>query len=230
MANQTNSVAKKLFLSKTGKNMFLWVTVCSIVSAISIVISITLIQRILFINKVINEKGITTKILSNNNSEIPKLQDAIRALNSNQNLINIKAHDSDEPIQVILDALPSEFNSAGLGSYLQELVAKYSEGLNISAVSVGTQDYASTDVSVPSEKVSGAFEIPISFAAEGPEVEVKNFLKNLEKSIRALDIRLVSIVDSPKEGVSKNVTVSFSGVAYYQPSKTIKIQEKELKQ
>jgi len=228
MAQLTNTVAKKIFLTKTGKSMFIWVTVCSIISSVAVVVSIALTQRIFFINKVIDEKNKTINDLKLNNSEIPKLQDSVRALNSNQNLIDSKARESDEPVQVVLDALPSELNTAALGSYLDELRSKYSNGVDVSNIGIGPSDYTSTSSSLNSTKVAGAYEIPVTFNLEGSQENVINFLTNLERSVRAIDIRTISSLISPKEGVSNNIKVDLSGVVYYQPAKTIKVEEKAL--
>ena len=222
--DKLNSASKKTILQKTGKNMFVWVTIASIACSVSIVFSIILIQRIFFINTLIDEKNKTLKTLSSNNDAIPKLQNSVRALNSNQELINAKARESDDPVQVVLDALPTEPNYPALGASFQQVLLNNRPGIKILGLTVN-QTATGSGSSNQSTKHPGLYEMPFSFSAQGNTASLINLLTYLEKSIRVVDTKTLSISSSGDEQL-----LSISGVAYYQPPKTIEVKTKEIKQ
>jgi len=216
------NTSKKRFFSSLGLKMFLWVTLASVICSVSVVFSIIMIQRILFVNKVIDEKGKSLKVLTVNNTAISNLRTEIQNLNYDENLISSKAQQTDQAIQVILDALPVEANYPALGSSLQRVLLINSQGVQVNSFSVSQ---LSSTVGVASSKIPGAYEMAFSFSAVGSSSSMVEFLKRLEKSIRVVDSVSYNISGASADRVS----LVFNGVVYYQPVKTLKITEKEVK-
>lgn len=225
MQKDSKSSNKRSLLQQTSKNMFVWVTFSSIVCSVSIVFSIILIQRILFINKVVDEKNKTVKTLKSNNDAVPALQNEIRALNSNQDLINAKARASDDALQVVLDALPTESNYAALGASFQQVLLTNTPGITVLSLGVNQAAVSSSSGAVESKKIPGVYEMNFSFSVKGSTSALTNFLVYLEKSIRVLDTKTMSI-----SGLGDEQILNITGVAYYQPAKNIKVETKEIKQ
>lgn len=233
---KTTTQGKKKFLQKSGKNMFAWVTIASIMCSVSIVFSVILFQRIFFINKVIDEKNKTLNTLASNNHAIPSLEDAVRALNSNQDLISAKARQTDDAVQVVLDALPTDSNYPALGASFQQVLLNNKPDIEVLSLSVNQSNAAAS--LVESKKIPGVYEMSFDFSVQGSPESILDFLKYLEKSIRAIDTkkmtiyaRLITTKDEKGNPVQKQANVlSISGVTYYQPVKEIKVETKEIKQ
>jgi len=91
MDNSNNALRKRTQIAKTNRNMLIVVIVVSVIVGISIVASIFLFQRIRHVQKEIDAKSETESTLVKNNKILPDLQDKIKALNSNQALMDSKA-------------------------------------------------------------------------------------------------------------------------------------------
>jgi cell division protein FtsL len=230
MADKDTSLRKRAQIAKAGKNMFIWVIIASILLSIAIVVSIILVQRIISVNNTIGQKNKTLQILKNNNKAIPDLENAVRALNSNQSLIDSKANLTDEAVQVVLDALPSEANSLTLGASFQQILLPSATGdisiesLSVTPISgVESADSGTTSTSSTNTNVSGIKPIEFNFAVKGSTDSLIALLKRLESSIRVIDTTNVKIESS---GSQQLMTVS--GQAYYQPARVFKVTTKKM--
>ena len=106
-----SSIRKRQQIFKANRMMFLWVAMASAVIGFALVISISLMQRIIYNQKVIGEKNKTYSTLANNNKKVSQLEDQIKTINYSSDVLKkLRAKDSDDPIQVVLDALPSDSN------------------------------------------------------------------------------------------------------------------------
>lgn len=227
MAAVKTSVKKRTLIARANKNMFIWVAIVSAVLGIVVVASIILVQRIAHMNRVIDAKSTTLSNLKSNNSAIPDLQNNIRALNSNQALIDSKAKSTDEAVQVVLDALPSEANSLALGASFQSVLLAGISGVTVDSITVdpvfGVESLGEgTVVSTTSE--SGVPTISFRFSVRGDLLKLIEVLNRLEKSIRVIDTKKVKI---ESQGNKQILTVE--GVAYYQPTVVVNQTQKVIK-
>lgn len=226
MADIKTSLKKRTLIAKSNKEMFIWVAIVSGILSISIVGSIIIIQNIFHMNKVIDYKSKTLSNIEYNNSAIPQLQDSVRALNSNQALIDSKARPSDEAIQVILDALPSEANSLALGASFQKVLLYGVDGVKIESITVDPVagvEAISGDGTVQLSSQANASVISYRFSVSGPLLQLIEVLKRLEKSIRVIDTTKVKIEN---QGTSQILSVE--GVAYYQPSIQLELTKEKI--
>jgi hypothetical protein len=142
--------------------------------------------------------------------------------------------DETQPVQVVLDALPSDANSAALGSSLQEKFLNDSgltiESLNVDPVA-GVESQTNTNVQDASSSGSttntGTHEITFRFSVSSTVSNasvLKNLLQKLERSIRAIDITALSI-----ETQGSKIVMTAEGHAYYEPAKTVDLKDKTVK-
>lgn len=218
------SAGKRQQIYKSGRTMFAWVAGASVIAGFAVVVAGFLIQRIVFESKAVVEKQNTVNTLQANNKAVDKLRDEIRVLNTNAALSSVKLNDNEEPLRVILDALPADNNALALGASVQSLVARTSD-VKLESFQVGEDVATSDDTAKLGSSVKGVQQIPftMSISAANPDA-LRDVLKNLEKSIRVIDIDAMTI----EQGDSR-VVMTVNGHGYYLPAKTIQLTKKEVK-
>lgn len=220
------AIRKRAQIAKANKVMFISVAIASAVLSLSVVCSYFLIQKLVFNEKILSEKQHTISTLYNDNSVVNQLTNNIRALNSNQSLISNQTSTDDQPIQVVLDALPSSSNSLALGASLQsdKLLLGVS-GLNIESLSMNDTSASNSTTETNTSSLSTANSIGFSFTVTA--ADNKSFydaLVKLESSIRIINIQTIDI----QAGSTTN-TMTVNGIAYYQPTKTLTLYNKVVK-
>lgn len=231
MATPEAGLRKRQQISNANRMMFMWVAAVSAVVGIAIVGSVLLYQKAAFNERVLGVKDKTVATLRDNNKVIPELEDKIREMNTNQALRDSMAANETQPIRAVLDALPSEANSSALGSSLQ---AKFlnDPALRIESLTpdpvVGVESQTASNVQDASSTASAsANEITFRFAVStdiNNANALKDLLQRLERSIRAIDITSLKV-----ESQSNRLVLSVEGRAYYEPAKTVQLQEKTVK-
>jgi len=232
MPAQDVAIRKRQQIANANRMMFTWVAVVSAVVGIALVASLFLLQKAWFNEKILAEKGKTASTLVHNNEVIEKLKDEIRVLNTNEDLKSAMAPGESEPIQVVLDALPSEANSSALGSSLQEKFLNDSaltiESLNVDPV-VGVESQSDSNVQDASADSNSGGENQITFRfSVSTDVNnasaLKSLLQRLERSIRAIDITTLAI-----ETQGTKLVLTVDGHAFYEPAKTVELKDKTVK-
>ena len=221
------AIRKRNQIAKANRTMFLWIALASALIGAAVVVSIFFTQQLLYNEKVLIEQQKTVDTLKHNNSVIGSLQDEIRVLDTNPNLALVKANESDQAIQVILDALPSEANSLALGASLQNKLLTGVPGLQPiqslqvnPVVGVESEDTATTVDAGEGEAVENA--ITFTFAIAGTEDALRQVLENLERSIRTIEITTLRI-----ENQSNNtLLMTVSARAYYEPTVKLELKDK----
>jgi len=233
MAAGETAIRKRQQIANANRMMFLWVAAVSVVVGVAVVVSVFLVQKALFNEKVLGEKAKTASILSKNNKEVDELKNQIRVLNTNQALKDSMAPGEDQPIQVVLDALPDKANSSALGASLQEKFlndpALKLESLNIDPVlGVESQsDDSVQDASASSTDTGGENQITFRFAVSsdvGNANALKDLLQRLERSIRTIDISALTV-----ETQGTRLVLTVDGHAFYEPAKSVELKDKTVK-
>lgn len=224
-----SSIRKRQQIFKANRMMFLWVAMASAVIGFALVISISLMQRIIYNQKVIGEKNKTYSTLANNNKKVSQLEDQIKTINYSSDVLKkLRAKDSDDPIQVVLDALPSDSNRLALGSSLQNVLLANIPGSSLESMKV--ESTAEAGSVKKSTATTGAVEnnsLDVTFTLKinsGSEDSIREMLTRLEKSIRTFKVTNVKIEYSLDK---MNVTVTAK--AYYEPAKVVELTEKVVK-
>jgi hypothetical protein len=231
MAVQDVALRKRQQIANANRMMFTWVAVVSAVVGIALVISLFLLQKAWFNEKILAEKSKTASTLVHNNEVIGQLKDEVRVLNTNEALKSAMAPGENEPIQVVLDALPSEANSSAFGSSLQEKFLKDPaltiESLNVDPVA-GVESQSDSNVQDASDTASTGenqitFRFSVSADVNNPSA-LKSLLQRLERSIRAINITTLTI-----ETQGNRLVLTVDGYAFYEPAKTVELKDKTVK-
>lgn len=226
MANNSPALRKRQQIENANKTMFLWVAGAAAIVGIAGVLSVSMFERISFKQEVINEKRNTADVLKKNNEVATDLKDEIRVLNTNQALLDTPRIEGSEPLSVILDALPSMANSSAFGASLQQKLLRV-DGVTIDTLVVdpisGVEDTGDAVSSDDSEN-SISFRFTVS-AAGGQEAKLQEVLRNIERSIRIINITSVSL---EQQGAGGKITMSVEGEAFYQPATSVELKTKKV--
>lgn len=227
--NKDSALRKRTQIAKANRTMFLWIAGGSALVGFALVASIFLAQKLFFNEKVLAEKQATITTLEHNNSVVEDLESEVRALDTNQALSVAKAQDGDQAIQAILDALPSEANSLALGASLQTKLLAGIPNLTIETLQVDPvggvealgdevimEDTGATDL--------GAAAISFRFTVNGNQEAFRTVLSNLERSIRTIVITSIRITSGDSVD-----TMVVEANAFYEPAKTLQLQDKAVR-
>ena len=250
MAKETG-LRKRSQIKKANRTMFIWVASMSAIAMVCLVVSYHLVLSTFFKGRVIAAQmqtigNLDTSIKNTDSNNEESLGAQILALDTNENLAMVKANPEDQAIQVILDALPSTNNALSFGASLQKVLLVGPQGVNIKNItveSVGNEvieegvvqstdtaadaDSASTseDAVNNDEAISDSLSSrSFNFVVEGPETSLQEILQRLEKSIRTIYVKSISI---QRQGNANEMSVS--GNVFYQLEKTADLQEKVVK-
>lgn len=230
-AQQDTALRKRQQIANANRMMFLWVAGASVLVGIALVASIFLLQKAWFNEKVLAEKAKTASTLTENNKVVSNLKDQVRVLNTNQALKDSMNANESQPVQVVLDALPSDANSSALGASLQEKFlndgALTIESLNVDPV-VGVESNTDTAVEDASSSAATAdHQITFRFAVSTDATNasaLKSLLQKLERSIRAIDLTSLNI-----ETQGARLLLTVEGRSFYEPAKTVELKDKTVK-
>ena len=221
------AIRKRTQINKANRTMFLWIAAASAIVGAVIVVSIFLAQKLIYNEKVLAAKQDTVSTLSHDNAVVGDLQNQVRALDANSALSSVKANDTDQAIQVILDALPSDANSLALGASLQNKLLAGIQGLTLESIQVdpvvGIETLTGDPNSIASADGTTTTDnsITFQFVVSGSDTALKQVLQNLERSIRTIQVTSLKI---EIESQGPNMTVQ--GKAFYDPAKTLELQDK----
>jgi hypothetical protein len=220
------AIRKRTQIAKANKTMFLWIAIASALVGSALVVSFFLFQKAVFNEKVLGAKQDTVNALNTNNKVAPQLEDEIRVLDTDQALISSKANDSDQAIQVILDALPSDGNSLALGASLQNKLLAGVPGItSIQSLRVdpiaGIESLSDDTTVVDASSSTTGNEITFQLAIKGSQEGIKAVLQNFEKSIRLIKITSMQI-ETQQDGQ----LLTLQAKAFYEPSKSIELTDK----
>jgi hypothetical protein len=216
MADKKVGLRKRQQIENTSKTMFTWVAIAAVALSVSVVVSLSLMQRLEFNQRVLSKKGETASNLKSNNAVVEELRNNVRERNTDQALLDTPRPQGTEPLSVVLDALPSQPNSSALGASLEQKLLKVSgvsiENLVVNSIS-GTE---SSSESTADLTTSSEFAIGFKFEVTSSDPnKVKKVLQNLEKSIRVMNVTSAMI-----EQNNGKMTLSVEGESFYAPEVT----------
>jgi cell division protein FtsB len=226
------AMRKRTQIARANRVMFIWVAIISAIVGFALVGSIFLAQKLFFNEKVIAEKEKTVATLKTNNANIPDLEAQIRVLDTNQALIDSKAKPTDQAVQAILDALPSDANSLALGASLQNKLLTGIDGLTIQSLQVdpvlGVEQLATgggATTTAPKTATSlSSNQITFRFAVSGSPQALHDVLDHLERSIRTIDVTSIRI-----ESQGATELLSVEATAFYEPAVVVQLTDKLVK-
>lgn len=222
--NNTAAIRKRAQISKANRTMFIWIALSSAIVGASLVVSFFLFQNLIYNEKVLFAKQETVNTLNTNNANVPELQNQILILDTNQALASVKANEDDQAIQVVLDALPADANSLALGASLQSKLLTGVSGLTVDSLQidpvVGVESLENGRIESGAGGVTENI-ISFRFTVTGSQNALRKVLQNLERSIRQIDLSSMRI-----ESQGKKQTLTVQGKAYYEPARTVELEDK----
>lgn len=226
MAVNDVAIRKRTQIAQANRTMFIWIAIASALVGMAVVVSIFLAQRLIYTEKVLAAKQETVTNLDSNLKVVDTLKNDIKALDANAALLSVRANDTDQALQVVLDALPSEANSLALGASLQNklLVNSGASGFTLESLQVKPVsgiESLSSGTTVDASASPSDNTISFTFSVKGDQEALKNVLANLERSIRTINVTHIGL-----ETRSSQLTMSVQAVAYYQPATTIQLTQK----
>lgn len=221
MDGKTTGIRKRQQISRSSRTMFIWVAGASLVIGFSLVIGLFLWQKIDFQNKVLAAKSETLDTIKSNLSAVEKLRENVRLLETNDSLKATRLKDTDRSVQSVLDALPADANSTALGSSLQSKLLSGVNGVTLDMIKVDPVAGVETDESGSgnAEENQISFSFTVSAAAGNAEA-LREVLRRIEKSIRAIDLTSVAV-----EQQGSRLVLSAAGHAFYQPAQSIELKD-----
>ena len=236
MVAQQTGLRKRQQIASANRMMFLWVAGASVVVGAALVVAVFLVNKLVFTERVIEKKQTTASTLSDNIKNIDELKKQVRIINTDPNLKSAMTSDETDPVQVVLDALPSTANSTALGASLQQKLLNQ-PGITIDSVNVdppqgalaqqsddssdSSSDSDSTDTSVSSNIITFSFVVHTNSSDAAP---LQKLLEALEKSIRTVDLTNISL--DYQDG---KLQLTASGQAFYEPPQTTDLGKETVK-
>jgi hypothetical protein len=234
MAVEGTALRKRQQIAKANRMMFLWIAGVSVVVGVAAVASVFLVQKALFNEKVLAEKSRTASTLVQNNKVIGELQNQVRILNTNDDLKGAMVPGEAQPVQVVLDALPSEVNSSAFGASLQQKFLT-ADGIQLDSLNVKpvqdvevskfgkTRSSNSRSTSKATAEYRIEFDFNVSTSADNAN-GLKDLLVRLERSIRPIDLTDVVV-----EAQGNRLVLQVEGYTYYEPAVTGDLKDKTVK-
>lgn len=203
-------------ISKNNTKMFVILAVAGATLSFALVSSITLVKRMNYQAKVINERTKVQKQLKSNNDAVDSLLEAYKNFDeAAESVIGT----SDSNSKIVLDALPSKYDFPALATSLEKILVNG----GFSDISITGSDNEAT--AEQNSTNPAPIEIPFSIAAKGSYTQLQGLINSLRISIRPFKIlRLDISASSTGDSMSFNI----SGVTYYQPEKNLEIPLKEV--
>lgn len=215
--SKQTAIGKRQGIASSNKIMLIWVAGASVIIGFAAVVSWFLWQQIAFKTSVVNAKNETVAVLKDNNDAVEVLQADIRVLSTNPRLKNSRASDDQNPVQVVLDALPADVNELALGASLQKRFIGAVDGIRLEALEVEPADIDGSG----DEDLDGGGEIRFRLEVKATDPNrLKELLSQFERSIRVIDIDSLVI-----ERTALDYTMTIDAHAYYEPPKVIELKE-----
>ncbi len=211
------AIRKRQQIENAGRTMFMWVAIAAALVGTAAVVGVSLFERMVFNQEILNEKNNTVRTLKDNNAIVDELKANVRVLNTNEALKETPRSADAEPVSVILDALPSSSNAEAFGASLQKKL------LNVDGVSIETLSPLNVETEVEAGNVGEiAYEFTVTTSSQNVAA-LKTVLQNLEKSIRPIDLVKLSV-----DQQNNRVTLSGEVHTYFLPETKVELTEIEV--
>ena len=226
---QLTGLKKRQQITNANKLIFIWVIVAAVALSICGVGIQFLFRQASFNQKIISAKATTQSTLASNIDNAKELKKKVDNLLADTNLASVRANPSDTTLKVVLDALPTSEDSAAFASSLQQNVLSKS-GVSINELStIGQSGEAAvvTGEEVPADEAAvstTALTTGFNFGATGGYDQIKNMLYDLERTIRPVNVTVLSLT-----GTDSTLRVTASGVTYYLPERTVELGKRTIK-
>lgn len=218
--NALTGIRKRQQIRTANKTVFAWIVGASVVVGICGVVSQFLVRELIFKDKIYSELSTTNDTLKKNIKAYDGLKSGVSKLVADENLTKLKKDDESTALQVVIDALPTEENRSALATSMQSEVLGPTQ-VSISSFSAVDNNGVSTG---SANGVSGVGEMNFSFSINGSYDQVAQAIRNMELSIRPMNIKSFDI-----QGTESNFRASIQATTYYNHMQNIELKSKVVK-
>ncbi len=218
---------KRLQIDKAQSTTLVVVCVCTAVTIFSLISTKSLLSQAGYHRKELAAKKTALKQINDNVSSANNLATQYQAFNNTSpNVLGGK--NSTDPAskppdgtnaRIVLDALPSKYDFPALVSSISSIVN--SDG--IAGPSITGTDQSSTISNAPATTTQPV-NIPITVSGTASYASLQNFIHDLERSVRPMDVTNLQM-----SGSANNISFSVQLTTYFQPAKTLDVSKKEVR-
>lgn len=195
-------MSRRDLVKKAGSVVFIVVAVSSVIVMFSIISIRFLWDKKSYNDRVINAKTEARDSIQSNLRNLDTLSEQFPQLEGS----------SIADSKTILHALPPVYDYAALASSIDFLAT---------TSGVKTNTNIGTDISATAAKsatISQPVEIQLSLQVEGSYEAIKQYILNLENSIRPIHVTAVTY-----KGTNSSLQASLTAVTYYQPMRSLDV-------
>lgn len=196
MSNKTSNhtSVKHEIISKTNANILLAISLTTFLVVFCIFAARALFSQSAYYNRVITEKKKALDQIEANEEPLASLTKSYDSFkNSSINVIGGNPEGTGpmdgNNIKIIEDSLPSSYDFPALTSSFEKILKE--TGVEIKSIG-GKEDSSLSQQNVPTGEATG-LEVPYTISFSGPEDKTKELLKNLERSIRPINVNSIQI-------------------------------------
>lgn len=194
-------------VKKAGSTVFIVAALASVIVMFSAISMKFLWEKKSYNDRVIGAKTAARDNIETNLNNLAKLSDQFPQLETSASTNS----------KTILHALPPTYDYAALASSIDYLATLSGVASN---TSIGEDISASALNSAP---ISQPVELPLSLQVRGNYDSIKQYIFNLERSIRPIHIKSVSY-----SGSNDSLEATIEAVTYYQPARSLDVQKQEV--
>lgn len=199
------TITKRDQIKKAGSTVFIVAAVSAVVVMFCAISIQFLWQKKSYNDRVITEKTKARNDIESNLANLAQLAEQFPQLESSASTNS----------KTILHALPPTYDYAALASSIDFLAT--TSGVT-SDTSIGEDISASAVNSAPT---SSPVELPLSLQVSGSYDAIRQYITNLERSIRPIHVKSVSY-----SGSNGNLEATITAVTYYQPARSLDVEKK----
>lgn len=210
---------KRQQIEVAGRVMFVWVAIAACALSFCAATGQYLFAKWQHNNNVMAAKQRALDTLSSNIKNSQDLIKDVDGLVADESLADVKTDPKDPNTKSVLDALPTTFDPAALATSLQRVVLSRSS-VAIDNISVPQE------LEGPSEEALKPVpqEMSFSFIISGSYENIKHAIADVEKTIRPIKITSINLA-----GSDNNLRAAVEAVTYYQPAKSVTVEEETIK-
>lgn len=225
MKLNTKNISSQGVRLKQGRSLTLiLVSIACVITVFCLVATKTLLSEAGHQRRVLTSKKAAITQLQANISSVNALSNQMQALNSQAtNIIGGTSTgtgpDDGSNIQIVLDALPNQYDFPGLTASVEKLLL--ARGVKVDSISGIDKESSNVPNAVPTPQ---PLPISFSFAATSTYTITKKIFADFQNSIRPFHV-----VSLQMSGTDSRMSINATVNAYFQPSKSVSITSTEVK-
>lgn len=202
------NLGKREQIQQANSTILIVVAIASMVVAFALVMGNFLWQQKGYNDRVYKEKRLARDTLEQNVINARELEEKYKDIEDSKSLAGP---------QTILDALPGNYDNPALRTSIESLVKRNS--LSIESLTSVDQEGKVEEKSITPVPVA----IPFSVTVVGSYEKVRNFVTDLERTIRPMKVNAMTLT-----GSDKDMKAELSVDTYFQPTREVGITTKEV--